>query len=98
MIPSISSTPAPQQQQITGAYQGPPETPYIIFLVQYVYTLTFTANNKILAAIGWLAIYDIGKIILFNTNNNNGSIRHQMDVPSNIHALSFSGGGRFQNV
>lgn len=36
MIPSISSTPTPYKQQITGAYQGPPETPYIIFLVQYV--------------------------------------------------------------
>ena len=72
LIPSISSTPAPQQQQITGAYQGPPETPYIIFLVQYVYALTFTANNNILAAISWLAIddEDIGKLILFNTNNN----------------------------
>ena len=78
MICFTSSTPTPQQK--IAAYEGP-ET--------YVRTLTFSPNNKILAA-AWLAIDDIGKLILFNTNN--GSIhRQQMDVPGNIYELSFSG-------
>ena len=79
MMHSTTSTPTPQQQ--IAAYQGP-ET--------YVRAwLTFSPNYKILAA-AWGAIGDIGKLILFNTKN--GSIhRHQMDVPGDIDALSFSG-------
>ena len=78
MMHSTTSTPTPQQQ--IAAYQGP-ET--------CVRALTFSPNNKILAA-AWGAIGDIGKLILFNTKN--GSIhRQQMDVPGDIDALSFSG-------